>query len=97
VLIVQAQTPIEFSPPPPIDIVMGQDDGGHDFIIHRRRLSYLCNILRSWQRGVTSQSVIAFPEFTDLRVATDTTTRNVIIFWSPSLVLALECGNLCPK
>jgi hypothetical protein len=73
------QSPIELSPPP-IDTVMGQDDESHDFIIKRRRLSYLCNILRSWQRGVTSQSVITFPEFTDVRDATDTTTRNIIAF-----------------
>lgn len=79
VVIVQMQSPIELSPPP-IDTVMGQDDGSHDFIIKRRRLSYLCNILRSWQRGVTSQSVITFPEFTDVRDATDTTTRNIIVF-----------------
>jgi hypothetical protein len=79
VVIVQMQSPIELSPPP-IDTVMGQDDGSHDFTIKRRRLSYLCNILRSWQRGVTSQSVITFPEFTDVRDATDTTTRNIIVF-----------------
>ena len=77
IIIQQFQHPFAM-PPPPIDTIMGQGDGVHDFVIQRRRLSYLCNIFRSWQRAVISQTVVSFPELMDVQNATQTTTRNII-------------------
>jgi hypothetical protein len=73
----QQQYPLRMLPPP-IDSVMGQGDGGQDFIIRRRRLSYLGNIFRSWQRAVISQATFSFPECLDVQNAVQKTTRNII-------------------
>ena len=78
VIIVQQLQEAFVMPPPPIDTVMGQGAGGQDFVIQRRRLSYLCNIFRSWQRAVISQTVLSFPALMDVQNATQKTTRNII-------------------
>jgi hypothetical protein len=51
--------------PPPLENLMQESDGGNSFIIERRRLSYLCRILRSWQRSVLV-AVEVFPSFADV-------------------------------
>jgi hypothetical protein len=57
--------------PPPVD----GEDTGHDFIIKRRKLSYLGNILRSWQTGVIDPTnTIAFPAVGDVESATASTS-----------------------
>jgi hypothetical protein len=50
VVVVLQQSPV--LGPPPVDVILGQDASGQDFIIKRRKLSYLGNIVRSWQRSV---------------------------------------------
>jgi hypothetical protein len=78
IIVQQLQHPFVMSPPP-IDTIMGQGDGGQDFSIQRRRLSYLCSIFRSRQRAVISQTVFSFPEVMVVQNAThQTTTRNII-------------------
>jgi hypothetical protein len=46
VLVIQSQFPL--SSPPPIESLMNEDSGDQEFVVERRKLSYLGNILRSW-------------------------------------------------
>jgi hypothetical protein len=64
--------------PPPIDIRMQQGDGNQLYVIGHRRLPYLGEILRSWQRAVLEQQIFPFPLYEDVTKATSTITRNVI-------------------
>jgi hypothetical protein len=65
--------------PPPIDVLMQQGDGNNQlYVIEHRRLAYLGNILRSWQRAVLEQPIFPFPLYGDVTKATATTTRTVI-------------------
>jgi hypothetical protein len=51
--------------PPPLDNLMQESDGASSFILQRRQLSYLCRIMRSWQRSVLV-AVEVFPSFADV-------------------------------
>ena len=66
---------ILFAPPPPIDIIIGDDDSDQNFVRKRRRLSYLCSILRSWQLGVLAQDIRPFPSKNDVRKAFNATEK----------------------
>eukprot|EP00978_Attheya_sp_CCMP212_P032081 scaffold123665_cov45-Attheya_sp.AAC.1 len=87
----QHQYPLQMLPPPIDSVsVIGQDDGGQDFIIRRRRLSYLGNIFRSWQRAVISQATFSFPERLDVQNAVQKTTRNIIHYEHDNLSWRLD-------
>ena len=65
--------------PPPVDSLYGEDASGHDFIITRRKLSYLGNILRSWQTGVIDPTnTIPFPAIGDVESATASTSATEV-------------------
>jgi hypothetical protein len=56
---------------------MGQSDAGQDFVIRRRRLSFLGHILQSWQRAVISQATFFLPELLNVQNATRTNSPNI--------------------
>jgi hypothetical protein len=99
VVVVLQQSPV--LGPPPVDVILGQDASGQDFIIKRRKLSYLGNIVRSWQRSVRlPTTMVTVPMIQPVRDALVSTALTFIHYkhhnleWRSSFFIKAQ-GDAC--